>query len=184
MDEDTELVNSPTARNDYRWNLNSQGLTPEPMTTTLHDVTSPKEMWEGLSPGLPQVDHRWPHQVACQIDRGRHQWGETVFSMFHLKWHLHCLPRDIYHAGQRSRSLISATLSPGRRMLCKASAMVLVWGKWNQNLCSENRREVPCIAWGQEWREGRRGMSDLHSIQSPFRALSPSIYRWNWITNH
>lgn len=44
MVEDTELVNGLTARNDQSWNLNPQGLAPEPITTTLYNVTAPKEM--------------------------------------------------------------------------------------------------------------------------------------------
>lgn len=50
MDEDIVLAHSPIAGNDQSWDLNPQSLNPEPMTTTLHDVTSPKEMWRGSFP--------------------------------------------------------------------------------------------------------------------------------------
>lgn len=44
MGEDTELAHSPTASDDQTWDLNPQRRTPEPMTPTLYDITSPKEM--------------------------------------------------------------------------------------------------------------------------------------------
>lgn len=50
MDEDIVLAHSPIAGNDQRWDLNSQSLNPEPMATTLRDVTSPEEMWRGSFP--------------------------------------------------------------------------------------------------------------------------------------
>lgn len=184
MVEDTELVNGPTARNDQSWNLNPQGLTPEPITTTLYNVTSPKEMWEGLPPGSPQV--------APSGDMSSRQ-GQTPVRrdcLFYVSPETASPPptQGPYHAGEGRGPLNSATLSPGRGMLCKASDMVLVWGGWGRNHCrlsvraGEKFPAQPGVL--RTWVERRKRHVRLALQPNLQYALHPSIHGWNWITNH
>lgn len=140
--------NLSTAINDQGRNLNPQGLMPGSMTTTLYDASSPKEMWEGLSPGLPEAFHRWSCQVTCW--QGRHQWKETVL---YVSPEMVSQPPTQGHNTQEREvgPLIQLPLALG--VGCYAKTQVWCW-------FGEN--EIRTIA-GFQWKQERRS---LHSPMS------------------
>lgn len=129
MDEDTELAHSPIS-NDQNWDLNPWGLTPEPTTIALYEMTSPKGTWRSSSPSPPESS-----QVALSGDMSGRQ-GQTLVRSDRFAWNSTSItsPGTPYSRhGREGSPLIQLPLGPGGRVPCKASPVMPIWEQWGQN---------------------------------------------------